>query len=147
MTQLNKNASELMVKMNASAATDVTGFGLLGHLTEMALQSGVSFEVYAESVPLFDKVLEYLGQGMVSGALERNREYASQYVEINKDVGEETENALYDPQTSGGLLIAVPEKRSAQLINLLHRKGIRQATVIGRVISKSKNRIYVKRKR
>ena len=147
MVELNKTASELMTEMGASAATDVTGFGLLGHLTEMAVQSGVTVEVYAESVPLFDKVLEYLGRGIISGAIERNKEYASRYVEMNKEVGEEIENVLYDPQTSGGLLVAIPEDGGALFINRLKQKGIRQASIIGRVISKSKGKISVKKKR
>lgn len=147
MVELNKTSSELMVEMGVSAATDVTGFGLLGHLTEMAIQSGVAVEVYAESVPLFDNVLECLGRGMISGAIERNREYASQYVKISPDVGEAMEYALYDPQTSGGLLIALPEDKASLFINRLKRKKVRRASVIGRVISKSKAGISVKKNR
>ncbi len=77
MSELNKTAAEVMIESGVRAATDVTGFGLVGHLGEIAVQSGVTVEVEAEAIPVFDGVLECLKNNMISGAAERNREYAS----------------------------------------------------------------------
>jgi selenide,water dikinase len=145
MAELNRVAAEIMVEMGASAATDVTGFGLLGHLSEMAYQSGVTVEVYVEEIPIFEEALRLVRQGVVSGAIERNKEYASQFVSVSADVGEDVEYVLYDPQTSGGLLIAIPEEKSEELVAELKAKGIEHASVIGKVLSKSGGRILVKK--
>jgi selenide,water dikinase len=131
--------------MGIKTATDVTGFGLLGHLSEIVLQSGVTAELYADRVPVFEEVLEYLRQGMISGAIERNREYASRLVRVEKDVEEGLEAAFYDPQTSGGLLIAVEEEKADSLISRLKKKGVRQAAAIGKIVGKSDGKILLKK--
>ena len=102
MIALNKTAAELMLRHGAHAATDVTGFGLLGHLSEMARQSGVTAEIHVEAVPAFPDALAYLRQGIISGGVERNRESAAQFVTFAAGVPEEMQHLLYDPQTSGG---------------------------------------------
>jgi selenide,water dikinase len=145
MTELNKIPSEIIAEMEINTATDVTGFGLLGHLSEMVFQSGVTAEVYADRVPVFDEVLDCLKQGIISGAIERNREYASKFVKAAEDVGEEMELVLYDPQTSGGLLIAVGKEKADSLISRLKKKGVRHAAAIGRVVSKSEGKILLKK--
>lgn len=142
MTFLNKTASELMVAAGVTCATDVTGFGLLGHLSEMVRQSGVTAEVWADRVPALAAAVEYASEGYVSGGAERNREYARQYLEV-RDVTEEQTHLLYDPQTSGGLLICVPAKRADQLLAELHETGHDCATIIGRIASKSEGKIIV----
>jgi len=147
MAGLNKVASELMVNMGVNAATDVTGFGLLGHLSEMVSQSGVTVEIYADQVPVFDEVLDWIAQGIIPGAVERNKEYASRYVSLAEDVSEETEYVLNDPQTSGGLLIAVPEEKAGSLVERLKESGIEHASVIGKVVSNSEGRILLKMNR
>ena len=119
MAELNRISSEVMRKMGVTTATDVTGFGLMGHLSEMVVQSGVTAEVYTQKVPVFDSVLGYVKQGIISGAVERNKEFASQYVKLEKGVSKEMVEVLYDPQTSGGLLISISEKKSDQLVSLL----------------------------
>ncbi|NIO48971.1 MAG: selenide, water dikinase SelD, partial [Candidatus Aminicenantes bacterium] len=86
MAELNKFPSEVMSQMRVTTATDVTGFGLLGHLSEMVVQSGVTAEVYASKVPVFEGVLECVKQGIISGAVERNKEFATQYVKAGKGV-------------------------------------------------------------
>jgi selenide,water dikinase len=138
MTELNKVPAEILQEMDILAATDVTGFGLMGHLSEMASQSRVKMEVYTDQVPFFPEALEYLKRKMISGAIEQNKEYASRFVRITSDVPEEMETILYDPQTSGGLLIAVEEKKGDELIRNLHSKGIKYAEIIGRVVADSK---------
>jgi selenide,water dikinase len=144
MRELNRVAAEGMVEMGANAATDVTGFGLLGHLGEMGCQSGVTIEVYADRVPVFEGALDYIRQGMISGATERNKEYASRQVSVAEDVSEELEYVLYDPQTSGGLLVSMPEERAGAFVALLRERGVRDAAIIGKVISNSEGRIMVK---
>ncbi len=144
MAALNRVPSELMVEVGASAATDVTGFGLLGHLSEMVSQSGVTVEVYADQVPVFEEALACIRQQLISGAIERNREYASQYVRVAEDVSEEMEYLLYDPQTSGGLLVAVEEEKAASFVALLKKKGVEHAAIVGRVTAKSEGKIMVR---
>ena len=145
MSALNRKASEIMVETGVRAATDVTGFGLLGHLSEMAVQSGVTAEVYADAVPLFEGVLYCLRKQIISGAVERNREYASKFVERNKDVKEELETALYDPQTSGGLLMCVGAKKAEAVLKKLKGAGLERAAVIGRIVERSEGKILLRR--
>jgi len=143
MTELNRPAAEEAVKAGVKAATDVTGFGLLGHLAEMAVQSGVTAEVWAEEVPLFKGVLDLARKGVVSGAVERNREYAMRFVTKAEGVGEEWEAVLLDPQTSGGLLLAIPKARAAGLLERLAARGVAAARVIGRIAEKSEGAIRI----
>jgi len=146
MSELNKTAAEIMVEAGVRAATDVTGFGLLGHLSEIAVQSGVTAEVYADAVPLFEGVLACLRQQIISGAIERNREYASKFVERDEAVEEELETALYDPQTSGGLLMCVGAKKAEAVMKKLRKAGIERAAVIGRIVESSEGKIVIRRK-
>ena len=118
---------------------------LLGHLSEMVVQSRVTAEVYPDQVPIFDGVLDCIHKGMISGAIERNREYASQYVSIEGNVKKDIIEVFYDPQTSGGLLIVVKENKADELISRLKDKGIRNAAIIGKIISKSKGNILLKK--
>jgi selenide,water dikinase len=145
MAELNRVSSEVMRKMGVTTATDVTGFGLMGHLSEMVVQSGVTAEIFAQKVPVFDGVMEYVKQGIISGAVERNKEFASQYVKLEESVSKEMEEVLYDPQTSGGLLISISEKKGDQLVSLLKERGVGHATLIGRIISKSDGQIVIKK--
>lgn len=143
MATLNKSAAEAMLEVGVDAATDVTGFGLLGHLGEMVSQSGVTAEIEVDSVPVFGEVLEYVSQGMISGGVERNREHASRIVEVDHGVAEEMLHVLYDPQTSGGLLIAVPEEKTESLLCALRNRGVEHAAIIGRITEKSRGRILL----
>lgn len=146
MAELNKIPAEVMMDMGVKTATDVTGFGLIGHLSEMAAQSKVTIEIFADQVPVFDGVFDYIRQGMISGAIERNKEFASQYVTTSPGVKEERETVLYDPQTSGGLLIAVNPNDAEELVSRLKKKGINHTSVIGKVVSKSDGHIILKNK-
>lgn len=146
MAELNKIPAEIMVEMGVTTATDVTGFGLLGHLSEIAAQSKVTIEIFADQVPVFDGVFEKIQLEMISGAIERNKEFASQYVATSSGVSEERETVLYDPQTSGGLLIAISQERAKELVLRLKKNGIVHTTVIGRVVSKSDGEIILKNK-
>jgi selenide,water dikinase len=146
MTELNRAAAEAMTAAGVTTATDITGFGLAGHLSEIAVQSGVELEVYGEAIPVFDGVMELIRDGVVSGAVERNRDYASTYVKTQKGAGEDFETLLYDPQTSGGLLIAVRKSKAPALLAALKKRGVDRATVIGRVTRKGPGKILLRRK-
>jgi selenide,water dikinase len=146
MRELNRAAAEAMIAAGVTTATDITGFGLAGHLGEIAAQSGVEVEVYGESIPVFTGVMDLIRQGAISGAVERNREYASAFVKRSNAAGEDLETLLYDPQTSGGLLIAVRKSKAAELLAALHKKGVESAAVIGRVTRKGRAKIILRRK-
>ncbi|HVP91141.1 MAG TPA: selenide, water dikinase SelD [Terriglobales bacterium] len=145
MTELNRAAAEAMTAARVTTATDITGFGLAGHLSEMAAQSGVQVEVYAESIPVFAGVMGLIRDGVISGAVERNRDSAGRFVKRAKGVGQELETLLYDPQTSGGLLIAVRPSRAESLLAALKKKGVGAAAVIGRVTGRGPARIVLKK--
>ena len=146
MAELNKIPAEIMVDMGVKTATDVTGFGLMGHLSEIAAQSKVTIEIFADQVPVFDGVFEKIQQGMISGAIERNKEFASQFVTTSSGVSEERETILYDPQTSGGLLIAIHPDCAEELVSRLKKKGLDFTTIIGSVVSQSDGQIILKNK-
>jgi selenide,water dikinase len=143
MAELNKAAAEAMVEAGVTTATDVTGFGLLGHLSEMVAQSGITAEIHVDKVPFFEGVLEYVREDMISGAIERNREYAAQYVEVSEGVSEEEEITLYDPQTSGGFLIAVKQDQADEFIKKLKQRGLKTAAIIGKIVDKSEGKIIL----
>ncbi len=144
MAELNKVASEAMVEAGVTTATDVTGFGLMGHLSELVSQSKVTAEVYVDKVPFFEDVLDYVREELISGAIERNREYAAQFAEVSEKVSEEAEIALYDPQTSGGFLIAIGGGRGEAFVEHLKDAGLVSAAIIGNVVSKSEGKIILK---
>jgi len=143
MATLNKAAAEVMIEAGVETATDVTGFGLMGHLVEMAVQSGVSVEVWPEAVPLFDGVRECIRQEFVSGAIERNSEYAAKFVTRDPAVDPDLETILYDPQTSGGMLMSVDPAKAEDVLRRLRERGVETAAVIGRVCEKGEGRILL----
>jgi selenide, water dikinase len=116
MTTLNARAAEAALAVGPSAMTDVTGFGLLGHLRELALASGVSAQVDAAAVPAIEGVLELLaGADGISGGNRRNREFAEPFTRFGERVDEARRALLCDPMTSGGLLVAAPEALAAEM--------------------------------
>jgi selenide, water dikinase len=131
MLTLNRRACEAMLACEVHGCTDVTGFGLIGHAREMALASGVTLEIDAATVRFLPGALDYARQGALPGGLKNNREFASAAVEIVRDLAPEVENLLYDPQTSGGLLIALAGGAAARL-----ERNFPDAYRIGRVLEK-----------
>jgi selenide,water dikinase len=146
MRELNRAAAEAMTAAGVTTATDITGFGLAGHISEIAVQSGVEVEVYGPAIPVFTGVMELIRAGVISGAVERNRDYASAFIERARSAAEEYETLLYDPQTSGGLLIAVRKSKAAALLAALAKNGVSRAAVIGRVTRKAPAKIILKGK-
>ncbi len=123
MLRLNRHASHLARAARLRAATDVTGFGLLGHLWEMAKRSGVAAELDAASIPLLPGARECLARGARTGGGERNREWVAGSVTFTPGIDEVLAEALFDPQTSGGLLLACPPRRAAKLEAAFARDG------------------------
>jgi selenide,water dikinase len=143
MAALNGPAAEAMLLVGINACTDITGFGLLGHLREMALNSGVDVQLDVASLPLLPRAKEFAAEGLVPAGAYRNREHFADHVKIIGSVPPEVEDLLYDPQTSGGLLIAVPEENCDKLLSALNRKGVVIHRVIGRVVEKGSGKISV----
>ena len=136
MTTLNAGAMEAMREVGSSvhAATDVTGFGLLGHAHNILTASGVGARLNASSIPAFDGVRELITRGAVPGGTKRNIEAAAQYARWAPDVDEETRTLLCDAQTSGGLLIAVDARDVDRLIRALNNRETPIAADIGRLV-------------
>jgi len=143
MSTLNRTAAELMVKHGAHACTDVTGFGLPGHLCQLVKESGVMAEVWCDRLPLLPNVREYADAGMYSGANERNAEYSAGVTTFADDIPESVRAILFDAQTSGGLLIAAPESVADDLLQDLHDADVPCAAVIGRIGGTSTGEISV----
>ena len=101
-------------------------------------------DIYFDLIPVFDGVLDLVKKGVISGGIERNREYASQYIVARDGINEEMQAVFYDPQTSGGLLISIDGKRGEELVSRLKQKGIDRAVIIGKILSKSKGKIVLK---
>ena len=118
MSALNDKASQAMLEVGAHACTDITGFGFLGHLMEMAEASGVSLEVHAGQIPVIEGALEYAQMGLIPGGLRRNQDFLAGKVEAT-DVDQSVLEVMFDPQTSGGLLIAVAPDRADDLVGRL----------------------------
>ena len=145
MTTLNRAAAEVMSNkiFQVHAATDVTGFGIIGHVREMALGSGVSIRLSAEAVPLLPGALECVQQGFIPGGLTANREFAECGVHYEGEISEDIKTLLYDPQTAGGLLVSVAAKDARTLISALNEHGA-SGVKIGEVVAKEEKPILVK---
>ena len=134
-TLLNKAARDAMREVGVCAATDVTGYGFLGHLTEMLEATGVGAVVRRNGVPVWERAVPLANDGVYPGGLKSNREYLEGRVKPD-GVGEDDLLPLYDPQTSGGLLVAVPEARSSALIAALEKRGV-EGSVVGEVVERA----------
>jgi len=144
MVTLNRKASELMMEAGVHACTDVTGFGLLGHACEMIEGSDVGIVIYPHAVPFFCEAKELAEMGLVPGGLHRNREFRKDMVEIGPDVPDYLVDILFDPQTSGGLLISVPVPEAESLRERMREQGIQDTAIIGEVVAEPKCKIIVR---
>ena len=135
MATLNRGASEAMMEVGVSAATDITGFGLLGHTLEMAKASKVGIKIYADKVPLIKEALSFASMGIVPEGSHRNRNFCSRHVRISPKIDPVRMDLLTDAQTSGGLLISVPAEKADLLLMKLSEKNTPVAEIIGEVFS------------
>ena len=137
MAALNKDAAELMVVHGAHACTDVTGFGLMGHLVEMARGSGVAAEIDMSRLPVFAAVPDCIENEILSGGIERNQEYSMAWVQVEDEAGERNLPILYDPQTSGGLLVSLPESAADAYVKEMRGRGHAATCAVGRILPPS----------
>jgi len=142
MTALNRTAAELMLQHDVHAATDVTGFGLLGHALEMAEASGVSLRLFADTLPILPEALRLAGEGFNPGGADDNRSYLQDKIRIDNAVEKNLQQVLFDPQTSGGLLIAIPAARADEFSKALQGAGLWD-NVIGEVTARAEPAILV----
>jgi selenide,water dikinase len=131
MIALNRTASAVMRAVPAHACSDVTGFGLLGHAREMADGSGVTIVLEAAKMPLLRGARRLAEQGCLTGGCRRIRAYLEDKIAVNRSVPEGLLEVAFDPQTSGGLLIALPPDRASAVVSDLHSSGIKAATIVG----------------
>jgi cysteine desulfurase len=143
MSWLNREAAEAMQEIGVNACTDVTGFGLLGHLMEMMQGSGTSAEIVFDKLPFLDGVIDLAVSGVVPGGTRDNFEFTRAHTQYPEQLSEVRRLVINDAQTSGGLLISVPSERSEVLVELLHTKGVEKTVVIGKVVNKMDYRIIV----
>ena len=136
MASLNKVACELMQEFQVHACTDITGFGLLGHTCQVAQQSKVGIKILGSSVPFFPEAEDFAKQGFCPGGLHRNREFYSEMVEFPSQVPDYMKDILFDPQTSGGLLISLGPDAAQALLARLKKAGAQDAAIIGEGVSK-----------
>jgi cysteine desulfurase len=143
MSTLNRDACEVMMEVGVNACTDITGFGLLGHLHEMSSGSGVDVEIFSESVPTIAEAWDLAGAGAVPGGTLNNLAHVQDKVHFVSGISEVARLILADAQTSGGLMISVPEERVDELLNKLRARGVNEANMIGRIVKKGQGRITV----
>jgi selenide,water dikinase len=135
MRTLNRGAAERMADCPVHACTDVTGFGLAGHLCEMIEEQPIEIRLAADALPVLPGAREYAEMGLLPAGLHRNREYRKGMVAIDDRVPLRDQDILFDPQTSGGLLIALPAEDAASLVKQLRESGLEQAAIIGEAVA------------
>ena len=143
MTALNDKAARIMMKYSVNACTDVTGFGLLGHLLEMTRSAGVNAEINHSRVPSIPGCLDLIARKMIPGGTRNNLDYVNPHIRWGKNIPEPYRILLCDAQTSGGLLIAVPPSQADKLLGGLLAEGINDASMIGRMLNKGDGNIHI----
>ena len=133
MLRLNREAARIMLQVGVHAATDITGYALLGHAEEMASRSPAGLRIFADEVPILEGALDYARLGATSGGTTRNRLYLTERVRMQRQLAMEMLNLLYDPQTSGGLLIATPAAQASEILARLDEAG-QDAWIVGEAI-------------
>jgi selenide,water dikinase len=143
MASLNRLAAEHMKDLPVHACTDVTGFGLIGHAAEMIDSASVGLEIQAGLLPLFPGIEVISSMGLLPAGLHRNRKYRESRLCVESSIPQHLLDAVWDPQTSGGLLAALPEQDAIRLVSGLHAEGLTSAAIIGRVIDGSPGTIFL----
>jgi len=143
MAALNRDAAEVMAEYPVHACTDITGFGLLGHIAEMVQDSGFGVKIFADKVPLIPETLSYAAMGLIPAGAYRNREFREAMTEFSPNVDRLIQHILFDPQTSGGLLICVEKGKSNDLLAQLRKRGMEASAIIGEVIGEPVGKIII----
>ncbi len=136
ITTLNKTAAETIARFDVHACTDVTGFGLAGHALEMAEPSDVTFRIAMDRIPVMDEALAMYQKGVTTGVNLSNRTQVYGKVRFERDLPTKRKEIIYDPQTSGGLLVAVPQAQTEEVLRALHATGVTAAVEIGEVVAR-----------
>jgi len=139
MTKLNRLSPELL-KLPIYALTDITGFGLIGHLSEMLTKNNLGAELRINDIPVIDGLDKYISSGMIPGGTLKNKEIYSCSVEKKPDISSEQEIILYDAQTSGGLLLSISPEQAEKARELLFQQGFTSSQIIGKIIKVSSGR-------
>jgi selenide,water dikinase len=140
---LNKKSLEIATTFDVHACTDVTGFAMMGHTLEMAKASGVQINLSYSELPFYPNALEMYQKGETTGSNADNRKLVEGFFKIRADLTREQEELLFDPQTSGGLLLSVPSSQTDDLIKELKGAGVNAASQVGEVVSNGKPSITV----
>lgn len=143
MTTLNRDAAEVMSTFSISGCTDITGFGLLGHLAGMVADSGYGLRIDSARLPHYPEALEWAAMGLIPAGAYNNRKSRGKFVDFSPTVPPIVCDLCFDPQTSGGLLIAVASDEAKELQNSLQDSGVKAATLIGEVTAKHQGKIIV----
>jgi len=143
MSELNKAASEVMLRFEVKACTDITGYGFLGHLYEMTTASKMGAKVYLSQIPILEYAWKLAEQKLVPGGTISNRNFMEGKVFWGKDICEEAKLVLCDAQTSGGLLISVSRNKAQKLLNSLRKRGVKISAFVGEIIKDKRCRIKV----
>ncbi len=144
MAALNKKASELMQEVGVHAATDITGFGLLGHSVQMAENSKVGINICSASLPIFPEAERFAKRGHCPGGLYRNRDFYGNSVLFDDEVPAHIPDILFDPQTSGGLLISLAPQKAKLLMETLKQASVKEAAIIGEVTREAKGIVRIR---
>jgi selenide,water dikinase len=134
MASLNRDAARIMSNFDVSACTDVTGFGLLGHLAEMVCGSGTGARIKSEQVPVIADALEFASMGLIPAGAYKNKAFREQMSVFAETVPRVLQDVLFDPQTSGGLLISVSDHQADDLVAALKSGDVADAAQIGDII-------------
>jgi len=143
MAALNRTAAEVMKEFSVHACTDITGFGLLGHLAEMVEDSGMALRLDSSQIPILPEAIEYAKMGMMPGGAFKNKEFRIGMIEFSSGVDPLIQDILFDPQTSGGLMICLKREQADALVSKLIDEGMAASKIIGEVISAPVEKIFV----
>jgi selenide,water dikinase len=143
MASLNRDAAGIMLRFNVHACTDITGFGLLGHLSEMVYGSSMSVRIFSDRVPMIPEALEFAAMGLLPAGAYKNKEFRESMIDFEQKVARSMQDVLFDPQTSGGLLISVGSDQADALVKALSDAGISDTAEIGEVLKYPKEKIWV----
>lgn len=143
MATLNRDAALVMRDFSVSACTDITGFGFLGHLAEMVVGAGMGVRIRAETVPVYQEALEWAAMGFIPAGTYNNRKFRGPFVTFAPGIAQRMQDILFDPQTSGGLLISVAAGDADSLLGAMIDRGIAEAAVVGEVVEEPRGKIIV----
>jgi selenide,water dikinase len=143
VASLNKRAIEIALNFDIHACTDITGFGIVGHFLEMAKGSGLQINLFYDKLPFYPNALHMYRRGETTGSNKANRKLAEGFFKKIKELSREEEGLLFDPQTSGGLLLSVPSTEADRLITELKRTGIEAVARVGEVVAGPQPSVWV----